>query len=201
MTAVYLGLEGVEGSGKSTVATLVADRLRDAGREVVEVREPGGTELGEEIRRLLLHAGDVTPWAEAALFAAQRAQLVAEVVGPALGRGACVVSDRTLYSSLAYQGGARGLGVDRVRALNEVVLGGVVPDVVAVLDIEPADGLARQVDADRIGGAGIELQRRVRATYEELAAAEPGRVVLVAASGPPDEVAGRVMALVGARHG
>lgn len=195
MRGVYLALEGVEGSGKSTVAEILAGRLSAAGIEPVVVREPGGTPLGEDIRRLLLHAGDMTAWAEAALFAAQRAQLAAEVVGPSLERGAWVVSDRSYYSSLAYQGGARGLGIDRVRALNEAVLDGVVPDLVAVLDLDPAEGLARQLDTDRIGGAGLDFQRRVARAYRGLASTEPDRVVLVPADCSADELADRILAV------
>lgn len=195
MTGVYLALEGVEGSGKSTVASIIVSRLSGGGIEAVQTREPGGTGLGEDIRRLLLHTGDMSPWAEAALFAAQRAQLADEVVGPALARGAWVVSDRSFYSSLAYQGGARGLGIDVVRTINRIALDGVEPDVVAVLDVEPAVGLARQLDADRIGGSGVAFQEKVAAAYRDLAAAEPERVFLIPADGRPDEVADRVMAV------
>ncbi len=201
MSGCYLALEGVEGAGKSTVAGAVAARLRAEGREVVEVREPGGTPLGEEIRRLLLHADDMAPWAEAMLFAAQRAQLVTEVVGPALARGAWVVSDRSYYSSLAYQGDARGLGVDAVRQVNEWAVGSVVPDLVVVLDVDPDRGLARQGDVDRIGGQGPDFQRRVAAAYHRLAAAEPSRVVLVPVDADPDVLAERIVELAEARCG
>lgn len=197
MRGSYVALEGIEGAGKSTIAGLVASHLRSAGSEVVLVREPGGTELGEEIRRLLLHSGEMSPWAEAALFAASRAQLVAEVVGPALERGALVISDRTYYSSLAYQGHARGLGVVEVRALNEAVLGGTLPDLVVVLEIDPGVGLDRQVDPDRIGGAGLGFQRRVAEGYRLLAGQEPSLVRLVPASDAPDQVASRVVDLIG----
>lgn len=195
----YLALEGVEGAGKSTVAGAVAGRLRADGRQVVEVREPGGTWLGEEIRRLLLHAGEMAPWSEAMLFAAQRAQLVAEMVGPALAGGSWVVSDRSYYSSLAYQGGARGLGVDEVRRVNEAGLGGVVPDLVVVLDVDPATGLGRQDEADRIGGQGLAFQESVAAWFRRLAAAEPGRMTVVDARRPVDAVVEGVMAEIGRR--
>jgi dTMP kinase len=195
VTGRYVALEGVEGSGKSTVAALVASELGRRGLESVLVREPGGTPLGEEIRAMLLHAGGMNPWAEAALFAAQRAQLASQVIRPALERGAWVVSDRSYYSSLAYQGAARGLGIEAVRRLNETVLDGVEPDVVVVLDVDPAEGLARQLSADRIGGAGLAFQREVAEAYHLLAESEPDRVVLVSPDGPPDEVALRVMAV------
>ncbi len=201
MRGCYVALEGVEGAGKSTVGRAVAARLRKRGFDVVEVREPGGTPLGEEIRRLLLHADEMTPWAEAMLFAAQRAQLVAEVVAPALEDGAWVVSDRSYYSSLAYQGDARGLGVEAVRKVNEYAVGGVVPDLVVVLDVDPGRGLARQGDVDRIGGQGLEFQRRVAEAYHRLAEAEPSRVVVVTADAGPDELAEQVVALAEARCG
>lgn len=195
----YLALEGVEGSGKSTVSRSVAGELERRGHRVQVVREPGGTWLGEEVRRLLLHADEMSAWAEAALFAAQRAQLVAEVVGPALEAGTWVISDRSFYSSLAYQGGARGLGVDRVRRLNQAVLGGIEPELVVVLAVDPAVGLGRQVEADRIGAEGVEFQRAVAETYRELAALEPERVVLVPADEDSDAVAEMVTELVEAR--
>lgn len=196
----YVALEGVDGSGKSTVAAALRSRLIDLGEEVVSVREPGGTELGEEIRRLVLHSSDMTPWAEAALFAAQRAQLAREVIAPALERGAWVVSDRSYYSSLAYQGGARSLGVEAVRALNETVLGGIVPDLVVVLRIEPELALERQHDPDRIGSAGVGFQRIVDATFELLAKEEPSRVVLVSAAPEIDAVVDRIWTHIGVGH-
>lgn len=192
----YIGLEGIDGSGKTTVAAALERLLAADGTEVVLVREPGGTWLGEEVRRLLLHSQEMTPWAEAALFAAQRAQLAAEVIAPALERGAWVVSDRTYYSSLAYQGAARGLGVERVRAINEAVLGGVVPDIVAVLVVEPEIALARQMDPDRIGSTGVDFQSRVSDAYRSLAETEPGRVRLIPTDGGVDEITRRILDLV-----
>lgn len=186
--SLYLAIEGVDGAGKSTVAAAVVEEFRRRGREVVAVREPGGTDIGEEIRSLLLHGDEMAPWTEALLFAAQRAQLAAAVIRPALDRGATVVSDRTYFSSLAYQGGARGLGVDQVRAVNEAGLDGVVPDLVVVLWLDPDDALARQQGIDRIGGEGGDFQSRVAATYRHLAAADPARVVIVDAGRPLDEV-------------
>ena len=125
--AVFVTFEGIDGSGKSTQAALLAAALRAEGREVVETREPGGTPLGERIRDLLLGDGEIVPFAEAALFAAARAQLVADVIRPALDRGADVVCDRFVDSSLAYQGLARGLGLDAVLELNAPALGGLLP--------------------------------------------------------------------------
>lgn len=189
---LYLALEGAEGAGKSTVADVLVRELRERGHSVTEAREPGGTALGESIRELLLHSSAMTPWAEAALFAAQRAQLVSEVVAPALAAGRWVVSDRSYYSSLAYQGVGRGLGLERVRAINEVVLDGVVPDLIFVLDVDPHTGLERQMEPDRIGQAGIEFQIAVAAAYHSLAEAEPERVILVEGTRTPDESAQRI---------
>lgn len=193
MSGLYLALEGIEGSGKSTLGRLLAARLAAEEIDSISVREPGGTELGEELRRLVLHAGHVAPWAEAALFAASRAQLAAEVIAPALADDVWIISDRSYYSSLAYQGAGRELGVDAVRRLNETVLDGVLPDLVVVLDIEPEVGFARETDRDRIGEDGLDLQRTVAASYRELAN-EDERVMLIDASSRPDELAESIMA-------
>jgi dTMP kinase len=195
-----VAFEGVDGAGKSTVARLVADRLMEVGHEVVHVREPGGTRAGEAIREILLgpdaHPG---PWAEALLFAAARSQLAFEILGPALEAGKTVVSDRSVYSSLAYQGFARGLGLELVRTVNEAGLGGVWPDTVVLLRLEAAAGLAREDEADRISVEGIELQQRVAEGYEVLAASEPDRFVSVDASDGVEEIVRRVLRELGER--
>ncbi len=196
MSGFYLALEGAEGAGKSSVSERIAAEFRERGLSVTQVREPGGTSLGEDVRRMLLHAGDISPWAEAALFAAGRAQLVEEVVRPALSRGDIVISDRTYYSSLAYQGHARGLGVDEVRSLNEAVLGGTVPDLVAVIDVDPELGLGRQLEPDRIGGSGLDFQKLVAEGYRHLARDEPERVVLVDGNSDLNAIAASVIGLV-----
>ena len=196
MSGFYLALEGGEGAGKTTVSKLVAQALTDRGEQVVNVREPGSTDLGNEIRRLLLHGAAITPWAEALLYAAQRAQLVAEVVEPALARGSFVVSDRSLYSSLAYQGAARGLGIGPVKAVNDFAVGGVLPDLVAVLVVEIATGLGRQSLTDRIGGETSEFHHRVLDGYRTLASAEPDRVKLVEVVDQPDTVADQILKLI-----
>lgn len=176
----YVAFEGVEGAGKSTVVRMLAERLRAEGHEVVEVREPGGTRLGDAIRGLLLD-GDrpMAPWAEAALFAAARAQLATEVIRPAIERGAWVLSDRTVYSSLAYQGGGRRLGLEEVRTLNALALDGTWPDLVVWLDVDAEVGLTRQENGDRIGSEGLAFHLAVADTFAELAAAEPGRVIRI----------------------
>ncbi|MGZ8784769.1 MAG: dTMP kinase [Acidimicrobiia bacterium] len=194
----YIALEGIEGAGKSTIHETLSGALRQDGIEVVSVREPGGTATGEGIRRLLLEGDDMTPWAEALLFAAQRSQLADEVIEPALRRGAWVIGDRSVYSSLAYQGGGRGLGIEAVRTVNQAGLGTTWPDLVIVLAVDPQAGLARQDGEDRIGGQGVEFQRRVAGFYAELAAAEPDRVTVVDAGGAVGDVTERVVDLV--RH-
>jgi len=192
----YIALEGIEGAGKSTVQDRLADALREDGYEVVTVREPGGTAIGEGIRELLLEGDDMAPWTEALLFAAQRAQLAGEVIEPALERGAWVIGDRSVYSSLAYQGGARGLGIQVVMEVNRAGLGVIWPDLVVVLRVDPGEGLDRQDGEDRIGGQGISFKRQVAGYYEELAAAEPGRVALVDTGPPVGEVIRSVVELV-----
>ena len=179
MKGRYIAFEGVDGAGKSTVAEAVAERLRADGLQVVAVREPGATSVGEAIREILLHShDDLVPWAEALLCAAARAQLAEQTLRPLLEAGAWVLSDRSVYSSLAYQGGARELGGDIDRTINAAGLAGVWPDLVILLDVEPQTGLAREEDTDRIGAEGVALQQRVAATYRELAGSDP-RVVLV----------------------
>jgi dTMP kinase len=193
----YIALEGGDGSGKTTVGLALASRLRARGDQVTEVREPGGTEVGEAIRGLLLDSATLDVWAEVFLFAAQRSELAREVVGPALRAGKWVISDRTYYSSIAYQGFGRGLGGDRVRAINETGLDGVVPDYVFVLDVDPTTGLARQHRSDRIGGEGLEFQQRVRQGYASLAADEPERVWILDGSRSVDDLVDEIMGRVG----
>jgi dTMP kinase len=187
---MFITFEGVDGSGKSTQARLLAEHLRAGGREVVETREPGGTELGERVRELLLKGPEIATWTETALFAAARAQLVDEVIRPSLGRGADVVCDRYLDSSLAYQGLARGLGVERVLELNLLVTRGLLPDRTFLL-LVPLDRAVRQRGAtpDRIEREGEDFVARVDAAYRELAGIFAQRVLSIDATPPPDEVA------------
>src|SRR6184192_1858380 len=175
--AVFVTFEGLDGSGKSTQARLLAEALAAEGRDVVATREPGGTEVGELIRELLLGPRNVAPWAEAALFAAARGQLVEEVIAPALARGADVVCDRYIDSSLAYQGIARGLGVDRVLELNLEATRGLLPDRTFLLLLDPADADLRQTGSpDRIEAAAGGFMDRVDAAYRELASLFPRRI-------------------------
>jgi dTMP kinase len=190
---VFVTFEGLDGSGKSTQADLLRAHLEAEERDVEATREPGGTELGERIRELLLGGREISPWAEAALFAAARAELVAEVIAPALERGADVICDRFLDSSLAYQGIARGLGVDRVLALNLDAIRGLLPDVTFLLLVDPEEAAKRSGEAsDRIEREGIEFLRAVDAAYRELGSIFAARIVVLDGSKPPNEIAKEV---------
>jgi dTMP kinase len=192
---LFVSFEGVDGSGKSTQAELLRVHLEDEGREVVATREPGGTELGERVRELLLAGPEMTPWAEAALFAAARAELAERVIQPALTRGADVVCDRYVDSSLAYQGIARGLGVERVLELNRAVIGDLLPDRTFVLVVDPDQATERLgPDRDRIEREGDEFRRAVAAAYAELVQLFPERMVALDASQPPEEIGAAVLA-------
>jgi dTMP kinase len=197
---VFITFEGQDGSGKTTQANLLADWLREQGREVVLTREPGGTPLGEAIRDVVLHGLDMTAWAEAALFASARAEHVARVIAPALGGGAWVVCDRYVDSSLAYQGIARGLGVENVLQLNLGVTGGLLPAKTFVLhlDIEAARGRQGEY-LDRIEREDAAFRQVVADGYRELATLFPERVTVLDGSKPAqviaEEVRERVRAL------
>ena len=197
MTRRYIAFEGIEGTGKSTIAARLSSYLEERGQDVLFVREPGSSATGERIRRVLLDPdGTVAPWSEALLFAAARAQLAHEIVGPALSEGRWVISDRSVYSSLAYQGGGRGLGVRQVRAVNQPGLGDVWPEMVVLLRLDAETGLARQEDADRIGAEGAAFQSLVAQTFDALAAAESHRFVVVDAALDVDAVWAAVRAHV-----
>ena len=173
---MFVTFEGIDGSGKTTQAALLVEWARGHGHEVVAVREPGGTPLGERVRELLLDGPEMTAWAEAALFAAARAELAERVIRPALERGAWVVCDRYVDSSLAYQGAARGLGIDAVRELNHAATEGLTPDTTFVLLVDPEAALARRAESrpDRIEREDADFVRRVDAGYRELVAAGAG---------------------------
>jgi dTMP kinase len=190
---MFVSFEGLDGSGKSTQVELLRDTLAVPGHEVVTAREPGGTALGEQLRELVLHGDEMTPWAEALLYAAARAELVAEVIRPALERGADVVVDRYLDSSVAYQGVGRGLGLDEVLRLNLQAVGGLLPDRTFVLAVDPARALGRVGGRpDRIERADAVFHTVVAGGYAQLAARFPGRIVVLDGSLGADELAERI---------
>jgi len=196
---MFISFEGLDGCGKTTQAALLTDALRAEGREVVAVREPGGTAAGEHIRELLLDpAALILPWAEALLYAAARAQLVGEVIRPALARGATVIADRFIDSSVAYQGVARGLGIDRVLAVNDAATGGLQPDRTLLLRIPREEAAARRDgDADRIESEAGAFHDAVAEGFSQAAIRFPERVLVVDAGGSREQVAARVREAVG----
>lgn len=194
---VFITLEGADGCGKSTQAELIACALEAAGKELVRLREPGGTPISEKIRALLLDPAnaEMVPEAELMLYEASRAQLTREVIEPALARGAVVLCDRYYDSTYAYQAGGRGLDDALVRRANALGSCGRVPDRTLVFDLEPSVAYARATvgGADRMEAEGLAFQERVRAAYLRLAEQEPSRVRLVDASGEKDAVLARAL--------
>ena len=187
---VFITFEGGDGSGKSTQIQSVREWFESRGREVIVTREPGGTELGTEIRRLVQNGPeDVDARTEALLYAADRAYHVATVIGPALERGAVVLGDRYIDSSLAYQGAARSLGVDEIASLSAWATQGLYPSLTFLLDLPPEVGARRRTDApDRMERESMDFHERVRHEYLRLADAEPDRIVVIDAVGTVDEV-------------
>ena len=198
----FISLEGGEGAGKSTQVRALTQALQKRGLDVLMTREPGGSEGAEKIRELLL-GGSEDRWtarSEALLFAAARADHFERTVAPALNAGRWVVCDRFVDSSLAYQGGAGGLGIEVVRELNSFAIGGHFPDRTLILVLDEGGERARARDSegsDRIGGRGADYHHRVEMAFRMIAAEEPERVRLVDASGSPDEVTQRLLDAVG----
>lgn len=192
MSGVLITFEGGEGSGKSTQLARFVDRLKAAELDVLLLREPGGTRVGEVVRAALLDPAHVEmdPWAELLLYEASRAQLVAEHIRPALAEGVVVVCDRFYDSSTAYQGYGRGLPLNEVQELNRIATGGLVPDLSIVLDLDPAAGLERATrgGADRLEAEAIDFHTRLREGYLAIAAAEPERCVVIDALGTVEDV-------------
>ncbi|MFC6354683.1 dTMP kinase [Luethyella okanaganae] len=196
-SGLFITFEGGDGSGKSTQAELLTAWLGERGRAVLRTREPGGTDVGHEIREIVLHhRGDITPRAEALLYAADRAHHIATVVRPALDRGEVVIQDRYLDSSVAYQGTGRVLGADEVRKLSLWAAKGLLPDLTVLLDLDEVVARGRLNAArtryDRLEAEKGEFHARVRAAYLELAAAEPGRFLVVDAAAPVEQIAERI---------
>lgn len=196
MRGLFITLEGADGCGKSTQAAILADRIAATGREVVRLREPGGTAVSEKIRALVLDPenSEMASECELLLFEASRAQLVRQVIEPALARGAVVVCDRFYDSTFAYQAAGRSLAEQTIRAANALGSCGVDPDRTLVLDMDTDAALSRATrdGADRMEAEGVAFQRRVREGYLRLVAEEPRRVRRVDATGTVEEVAGRL---------
>ena len=206
--SLFLSIEGGDGAGKSTQAELLMTRLKATGVDALLVHEPGGTDFGEHVRRLV--KGDVrrSPMSELFLFEAARAQLVQDVIRPALDSGQIVVTDRYADSSITYQGYGRGLDLADVRALNQAATGGLMPDATVLLEISPDRALARVDGSDGSGGRSddpeqarferepLEFHQRVAEGFRTLASEEPGRWFVVDASAQPDRVAEKVWAIV-----
>jgi dTMP kinase len=191
---VFISLEGIDGSGKSTQAKLLAEAL---GPQTLLIREPGGTEAAERIRELLADPTvELDPFAELLLFLAARADLTARVIRPALEAGRDVVADRFADSSVAYQGAARGLGVGETISLTDNASDGLWPDLTILLRVDPETGLGRTDGGDRFESEGLELQRAVAEAYEEIAQVASDRVVVVDGEGTVEEVHSRVMSNV-----
>ncbi len=202
MPSLFITFEGGEGSGKTTQLKALLTHLRSTGRGAVETRDPGGTPIGKQIRALLLDRDNIwmTPATELLLYEASRAQLVHEVIRPALAAGRIVLCDRFTDSTVAYQGYGRGLDLDLIARLNALATGGLRPDLTFLLDLDPAVGLLRatqrmaerQQQHDRIEGEVLAFHQRIRTGYRTIAAAEPERVTILDASGELAEIEARI---------
>lgn len=207
MTGRFITLEGGDGAGKTTQAELLSRWLEEHGRTVVRTREPGGTELGQRIREMVLHErGHVSARAEALLYAADRAHHVETVVRPALARGEVVLQDRYIDSSVAYQGVARGLGAERIRSVSDWAADGLLPDLTVLLDLDVTVGRSRVAAArgdvfDRLESEAASFHETVRRAFLDAADAEPERFLVVDAGQPADTVHRAVRAAVGAVAG
>ena len=200
----FITIEGPDGSGKSTQAQLLADHLQDKGHDVLFTREPGGTEIGDQIRRVIMSLDNkrMSPQAEFLLFSASRAQLVREVIQPKLAAGGVVVCDRFYDSSLAYQGYGHQLDQDQLRSVTEFVTGGLLPDLTLLLDLPSEVGLNRRREAglwNRLDDYDLAFHERVRAGYLRLAQSEPGRWVVIDGTRSPDEIQESVREVVQGR--
>jgi len=205
---ILISFEGVEGCGKSTQARMLEEKLSSLGLDVLLTREPGGTPIAERIRAILLDgkSAGLASGAEALLMMASRAQLVEEIIIPGLNRGAVVIADRYMDSSVAYQGVARDIGIDRIQKLNQFATQGIKPSLTLILDVDVDVGLSRlgnsgSVELDRIESEAVQFHRRVREAYLDMAEREPERFRIISGDLPSDEVFARVWALVGSLSG
>ena len=197
---MFITFEGGDGAGKSTQIRRLAELLREDGHDVLVTFEPGEGELGAELRRLMQHSGHIDARTEALLFAADRAEHVARIVRPALERGAIVLSDRYLDSSVAYQGAARELGTQEIRDLSLWATDGLLPDLTILFDLDPRIGAARRTgEPDRLEREPLVFHTRVRDNFLAAAAAEPERFVVIDAAREPEAIAADVAAAVTAR--
>ncbi len=193
----FITFEGGEGAGKTTLITQIAHELTSRGYTIVRAREPGGTELGEQIRDLLLHKkGNVSPYSELCLFLASRAQHITEVIGPALQKGYVVLCDRFNDSTIAYQGAARGLGMENVAEFCNFISQGLEPNLTFYLDVSPEDGLARALKdrpQDRIESEALSFHQKIREAYKIIHTQHPKRLQLLDASKPAVDVFANAM--------
>jgi dTMP kinase len=199
---IFIVFEGPEGSGKSTQARLLANRLKSGDRDVVLTREPGGTPIAEQVRTILLDQANcaMLPETETLLYSAARAQHVGDVIRPALERGAVVICDRFADSTLAYQGGGRGLSIDDLRTIQRFATGGLTPTLRILVDVRVEVGLRRrfgvETDVNRLDVAGVEFHERVRAAYVKMAAENQATWAVVDGEGTVDEVEERIVQAV-----
>ncbi|MBN1282608.1 MAG: dTMP kinase [Proteobacteria bacterium] len=208
MRGAFITFEGIEGSGKSTQIGMLAESLSAKGLDVVVTREPGGTQIGEQIRAVLLDASHrgMTPITELMLYAAARHQHVEEVIEPALAGGRTVLCDRYADATTAYQGAARRIDPSLIKAVHQVATGGLAPGLTVLLDLPARDGLARAIDRNARGGAvpghdrfereALEFHERVRDGYLSIAREEPDRIAVIDALGPVEEIHEKVLAAV-----
>lgn len=203
MAGLFIAFEGGDGAGKSTQSALLAAHLRASGHTVVQTREPGGSPVAEKIRQVVLDVAHIglDDRAEALLFAASRAEHVSKTVRPALERGEVVITDRYMDSSIAYQGVARGLGLDQVRDLNLWATAGLVPDLTIVLDVDASNGLGRVEDPNRLEEESADFHSIVCRAFLDLAALDPSRYLVLSASGTIEEISTAIAAEVDRRLG
>lgn len=196
---ILVTFEGIEGSGKTTQADKACKALELKGHKCVLTREPGGTEVSERIRPILLDAGntEMTAICELFLYLASRSQSVSQIIKPAVGSGSIVIADRFSDSTRAYQGGGRGLDIEMIRRLNDLATDGLKPDLTILVDLDPAEGLRRSEASDRIEMEDIDFHRRVRAEFLRIAAEEPNRVTRINGENDVESIHQQVMAMIG----